>query len=64
MVPMEVRRGLGSLRAGVTDDYEPLCDCYEPNLGPLLEQQLVLTSELPLKPPFFFKDFFEIRFIL
>lgn len=32
------RRGHESLRIGVTYDWEPLCRCWEPTMGPLIAQ--------------------------
>lgn len=34
----------------VTDDGEPPCGCWEPNQGPLKEQQVVFTAVLSLMP--------------
>lgn len=36
--------------AGVTDDCGPLCVCWEPNPGPLKEQQVLLTTEPSPEP--------------
>lgn len=33
------------------DGCEPLCGCWELNWGPLEEQIVLLTTELPLQPP-------------
>ena len=47
VVPMEARDG-GSVRSpgtGVIDGCEPPCGCWESNLGPLEEQQMLLTAE-------------------
>ena len=38
---------------GVTDNCEPPCGCWELNLGPLQEQQVLLTSEWSLKAPIY-----------
>ena len=35
----------------ITDGCEPLCGCWELNLGPLEEQSVLLTAELTLQPP-------------
>lgn len=44
-VPAEVREGLKSPETGVTEDCELPCGCWEPSLGPLQEQQKLLTIE-------------------
>ena len=36
----------------ITDGCEPLCGCWELNLGPLEEQSALLTSEPPLQPQY------------
>ena len=41
--------GAGSFGTGVTDDGEPPCGCWMPNLGPLEEQPVLLTSEPSLQ---------------
>ena len=35
----------------VTGVYEPPCGSWEPDLGPLQEQQVLLTTESSLQPP-------------
>ena len=41
----------------ITDGWEPLCSCWELNLGPLKEQSVFLTVEPSLQPtsPLFIK---------
>ena len=34
----------------ITDGFEPPCDCWELNLGPLEEQAMLLTAEPFLQP--------------
>ena len=38
-----------SLRTGVTEGCEPSCGSWELNLGPLQDQQVILTTELSLQ---------------
>ena len=38
------QEGVGSPGTGVTDDYEPPCGYWEPKLGSLHEQQVLLTT--------------------
>ena len=45
------RRGRRTLGPGVTDGCEPLCGYWEPNLDPLQEQPVFLTTELPSLAP-------------
>ena len=40
--------GIGSPGAGVTDGCEPLCECWELNLGPLEQQLVFLATEQSL----------------
>ena len=42
--------GIGFPGTGVADGCEPLCGCWESNLGPLEEQQVLLTTELSPSP--------------
>ena len=42
--PLEARKG-----HQVTGDCELLCWCWDLNLGPLKEQQVLLTAETPLQ---------------
>lgn len=45
-------KSVGSLGTGVIDRYELLCGCWELNLGPLVEQPLVLlTAESSVQCP-------------
>jgi hypothetical protein len=44
-LPMEVKRGVRSPRAGVIELWAALCGCWELNLGPLQETQMLLTAE-------------------
>lgn len=42
----EIRKeDIGSPGIGVTDSFEPLWECWEPNPGPL-QEQVVVTDEL------------------
>lgn len=43
--------GVGSPGAGVTDGCEPPCRYWNVNLGPLKDQQLLLTTETSVWPP-------------
>lgn len=46
LVPGEIRRQCWTPGARVTDGCEPPpYGCWEPNLGPLQEQQMLLTAE-------------------
>ena len=49
IVPAEARRGAGSPGTGATGGCEPPCRCWEPNLGPLQEQPVLLPAEPPLQ---------------
>ena len=46
LVPVEAIRSLGT---GVTDSCEQPCGCWELNLGPLEEQEMLLTTEPSLQ---------------
>ena len=37
--PQELEKDIRCLETGVMDGYKPLCDCWEPNQGPLQEQE-------------------------
>lgn len=52
LVPMEVEDGVGSPGAGGTDGWEPPCECWEPNPGPLGEQLVLLTTGPSSPAPF------------
>lgn len=39
LVPIEARRGIDSPGTGVKMIYELPCGCWDPNLGPVQEQQ-------------------------
>lgn len=53
-VSMEFRKRVSDPpRPRVTDSREPSCGCWELNLGPLQEQQVLFTAELSLKVLFF-----------
>lgn len=45
------RRGRWISGTGVTDGCKPTCGCRKLISGPLPEQQVIFTSELPLRPP-------------
>jgi hypothetical protein len=49
--PADNRRGMGSMETVVTGSCEPPCQCREPNLGPLQEQQALLTTDPSLQSP-------------
>lgn len=51
--------GLKILWNMITDDCELPCECWKPNLGPLHQQQVLLTAE-PFSSPLSF--IFEIGF--
>lgn len=34
----------------IIDDYEPVCGCWELNLGPLQEQHVLVTTKPSLQP--------------
>lgn len=57
VVPTEVREGMypPTPGTGVTGSRGPPCRCWESNLGPLQEQQYVLTSELLCSVSFLFQ---------
>ncbi|CAO2588434.1 hypothetical protein LEMLEM_LOCUS4978 [Lemmus lemmus] len=42
--------GVESPGTGVTDSYELLFECWELNLGPLEEQQMLVAAKPPLQP--------------
>jgi hypothetical protein len=46
--------GIRSSGTGVKDGCEPLCGCWETNLGFLEEQPALLPVEPPPRPPFGF----------
>ena len=43
--------GIGSPEAIVTDGYQCRCECWEPNSGPLQEQNKLLITESSLQSP-------------
>lgn len=43
--------GVRSPGTGVTDDWEPPCECWEPIPSPLYEQQVLMTTEPSLQSP-------------
>ena len=45
LVPEEVRQSVSFSKTRVTDGWELLCGCWEPNLVPLEEQQVFLPAE-------------------
>lgn len=49
LVPQSTEEGVGSHGTGDIDGCEPLCGCWESNLSPLKEQQIILTAELSLQ---------------
>lgn len=51
--PRRPEVGMPSPGTGITEDYELLCDCWDPNLDPLQEQQMILTSEPSTQVLFF-----------
>lgn len=42
---------IGTPDTGVTNGGEGPCECQELKMGPLQEQEVSLTIELPLQPP-------------
>ena len=48
-----IRQGVRPSGAEVIDGCEPPCGCWEPNLGPLQEQQVLLRAEPSPQPPHF-----------
>ena len=51
LVPVEgEKQCMGSPRTGITDDCERHYVCLESNLGPPLEQGMLLTAEPSLQP--------------
>lgn len=51
--PTEARKRHWILGSGVTDACEPPCGCWKLNLGPLGEQQMLLSPEPSLQPHIF-----------
>lgn len=49
-VPMKVRQGITSPGSEVEDYCEPPYGCWEPNVSPLQELPVLLTSELSIFP--------------
>lgn len=49
-MPREAREGTLSPGTGVIYGFEPLCECWKPNLGPLEKQLILSTTELSLQP--------------
>jgi hypothetical protein len=47
---VEAREGIESLGVGVTDGFEPSYGFWEPNSGPLEEQQMLLTTKPSFQP--------------
>ena len=50
-ITTEDRDGVRFPKAGVAGGCELQCQCWELNLGPLQEQQVLLTAEPSLQPP-------------
>lgn len=50
LVIAEVKEGLKSPETGDTDSFELFCWCWGPNLGPLEEKPMLLTTESILQP--------------
>lgn len=50
LVPLEVGRGTGSPGVAVTGDRGPPHDFWETDVGPLREQQVLMSSEPSLQP--------------
>jgi hypothetical protein len=46
----EAQGTLNPPQTGARDGCEPPCGCWEPNPGPLQEQQELLTAEPPIPP--------------
>lgn len=49
--PSRSKEGIGSLKTGATDGCEPQFGRFEPNPGPIKEQQVLSTTELPSSAP-------------
>ena len=58
------QKRIGSHRDGVTDAYELLCGFWEPHLGPLQEQQVLLTPKPSIATVFLFTVSFSSTFNL
>jgi hypothetical protein len=43
--PQRSKEGVGSSETSLIDGYEPLCGCWDQNLGPLEKQPVLLTIE-------------------
>jgi hypothetical protein len=50
LMPAEAKRGHQNPWNGVRDGCEPWCGCWEPNLGPLQGQQVLIIAEPYLQP--------------
>jgi hypothetical protein len=50
LMPMEVGEDIGYSETGVTESSELPCWCWEPNLGSLQEQEVLLTTEPSFQP--------------
>lgn len=62
--PSRAKEVVRSPGTGVTDAHEPPCECWELNLGPLQELQVLLATELSLQPQQLFLNTILIYFIL
>ena len=56
--------GIRSPETGVTGGCEPPCRCWEPNSGPLQEQQMLLTAKPSFQTQFCFCLFFFLQIFL
>lgn len=48
--PQRPEEGARSPEMGITDTWDPPSECWELNLGPLQEQQMLLTAKSSLQP--------------
>lgn len=48
LFPRRSEKGISGSGTRVVDACEPLCGCWEPNIGPLQEWQMLLTAETSL----------------
>lgn len=54
------RRACGVRRDPWNWSYGQLCECWEPNLDPLIGQSMLLSAETPLQPQFPILDNFIV----
>jgi hypothetical protein len=62
--PWKPKDDIGSPKVGITNSCEVPCGNWEPNLGPLKRQRVLLTTEPSLQPMFvFFVCLFVLTYI-